>query len=644
MFEFVRKHTKIMMFLMFLLIIPSFVLFGVDGYNKYRDKGQVVARVGGNDIGQGEWDAVHKADVDRIRAARPELDIKLLDTPEARYASLERIVRERVLLETVDKLKLQTGDAKLARELQQDPTIASLRLPDGTLDKDRYKQLAAGQGLTPEGFEARVRRDLSVAQVQNAISNTGFSSAKQAGVSLGAYFERREIQFVRFAPADFIAKVTPTDADLDAFYKNNPSQFKAAESASVEYVVLDLDAVKKSITLNEADVKTYFDQNQVRLSGAQERRASHILINAAKDAPAADREKAKARATELLASVRAAPDSFAEVAKKNSQDTGSAPAGGDLDFFGRGAMVKPFEDAAFSMKKGDISDVVESDFGYHIIKLTDIKQPPQKTFDELRASIEGDLKAQQAKVKYAELAESFTNGVYEQPDSLKPVADRLKLEIKTASNLTRQAAPGAAGVLSNPKLLAAIFSADSIDKKRNTEAVEAGGNQMVAARITQYSPAKTLDFADVKSVVKDRVIAQRSVELAKKEGEEKLAAWKSNAAGATFTPAVTVSRDQSQSVPAQILDAALRADGSKLPQMSGVDLGAQGFAIVKVIATVPRPAPPEASAKQEQVQYSQAWGNAEGLAYYNLLKERFKAQILVPKPARSTPATSVVGG
>ena len=296
------------------------------------------------------------------------------------------------------------------------------------------------------------------------------------------------------------------------------------------------------------------------------------------------------------------------------------------------------------MKKGDISDVVESDFGYHIIKLTDIKQPPQKTFDELRVSIENDLKAQQAKVKYAELAESFTNGVYEQSDSLKPVADRLKLEIKTASNLMRQAAPGATGVLTNPKLLAAIFSADSIDKKRNTEAVEAGGNQMVAARITQYSAAKTLDFADVKSVVKDRVIAQRAVELAKKEGEEKLAAWKSNAAGATFAPAVTVSRDQSQNIPAQILDAALRADVSKLPQMSGVDLGAQGFAIVKVTAAVARPAPPEASAKQEQVQYSQAWGNAEGLAYYNLLKERFKAQIMVPKPARSTPATAAVGG
>ena len=643
MFDFVRKHTKIMMFVMFLLIIPSFVLFGIDGYNRNRDQGAAVARVGGNDITQSEWDAAHKFDVDRIRSQRPEIDIKLLDTPESRYASLERMVRERVLMQAVDKMKLQAGDAKLARELQQDPTIASLRLADGTLDKDRYRQLAAGQGLTPEGFEARVRRDLSVAQVQNIFNSTGFTPPKQAGVSLGAYFERREIQYVVFLPADFAAKVTPTDAELEAFYKDNSAMFKAAEAADIEYLVLDLDAVKKSITLNEADLKTYYDQNQARLSGAQERRASHILINAAKDAPAADREKAKTRATELLAVLRAAPDSFADVAKKNSQDTGSAPAGGDLDFFGRGAMVKPFEDAAFALKKGDISDVVESDFGYHIIRLTDIKEPKQKSFDELRASIESDLKTQQAKTKYAELAEAFTNGAYEQADSLKPVAERLKLEIKTASGLTRQAAPGVTGVLTNPKLLTAIFSADSIEKKRNTEAVETAPNQMVAARISKYTASSTLPFAEVRSLVKDRFVAQRAVELAKKEGAQKLAAWKADASIAAFAAASVVSRDQPKNVPPQVLEVALKADTAKLPSVSGIDLGAQGYAIVKVNAANARATPPEAAAKEEQMQYTRGWNNAESLAYYNLLKERFKAQILVAKPVRSAPTSAPVG-
>ena len=647
MFDLVRKHTKILMFVMFLLIIPSFVLFGIDGYNRFQDKGAAVARVSGHDISQGDWDGAHKMDVDRIRASNPSVDAKLLDSAEARYVTLERLVRERVLSEAADSLKLQTGDARLAAELQQNPTIASLRLPDGKLDMERYRQLAASQGLTPEGFEARVRRDLSTRQVEVGIIGTGFAAKQQADVSLDAYFGKREIQYVRFAPADFAPKVTPTDAELEAFYKDNQTLFKASEAANIEYVVLDLDAIKKSIAINEADLKSYYDQNIARLSGNPERRASHILINAPKTAPAADREKAKARAQELLAEVKKAPDSFADVAKKNSQDPGSAPAGGDLDFFARGAMVKPFEDAAFALKKGDISEVVESDFGYHIIKLTDIKEPKQKTFEELRTGIESDLKTQQAKVKFAETAEAFTNGAYEQSDSLKPVADKLKLEIKTANNLVRQpdgTKPPGVGVLTHPKLLTAIFSPDSVEKKRNTEAVETGPNQLAAARITQYTAARTLPFADVRTSVREKLVAQRSIELAKKEGADKLAAWKASPAAAALPAAVVVSRDQPQNVPQQVLEAALRADTAALPAMMGIDLGAQGYAVIKVNAAVARAAPAEGVAKQELAQYSQGWTGAENLAYYNLLRERFKAQIKVPKPERASLNSPSVSG
>ena len=647
MFDLVRKHTKILMFVMFLLIIPSFVLFGIDGYNRFQDKGAAVARVSGHDISQGDWDGAHKMDVDRIRASNPSVDAKLLDSAEARYVTLERLVRERVLSEAADSLKLQTGDARLAAELQQNPTIASLRLPDGKLDMERYRQLAASQGLTPEGFEARVRRDLSTRQVEVGIIGTGFAAKQQADVSLDAYFGKREIQYARFAPADFAPKVTPTDAELEAFYKDNQTLFKASEAANIEYVVLDLDAIKKSIAINEADLKSYYDQNIARLSGNPERRASHILINAPKTAPAADREKAKARAQELLAEVKKAPDSFADVAKKNSQDPGSAPAGGDLDFFARGAMVKPFEDAAFALKKGDISDVVESDFGYHIIKLTDIKEPKQKTFEELRTGIESDLKTQQAKAKFAETAEAFTNGAYEQSDSLKPVADKLKLEIKTASNLVRQpdgTKPPGVGVLTHPKLLTAIFSPDSVEKKRNTEAVETGPNQLAAARITQYTAARTLPFADVRTSVREKLVAQRSIELAKKEGADKLAAWKASPAAAALPAAVVVSRDQPQNVPQQVLEAALRADTAALPAMMGIDLGAQGYAVIKVNAAVARAAPAEGVAKQELAQYSQGWTGAENLAYYNLLRERFKAQIKVPKPERASLNSPSVSG
>ena len=634
MFDLVRKHTKILMVIMFLLIIPSFVLFGIDGYTRFRDKGEAVAKVGSYDITQAEWDGAHKQQVDRIRAQMPTIDPKMLDSAEAKYATLERLVRERVLAEAADKLHLQTGDARLARELQQNESIASLRGPDGKLDMERYRQLAASQGLTPEGFEARVRRDISVRQVEAGITGSGFATPAQANVSLNAFFEKRELQFAGFLPADFTSRVNPGDAEIEAFYKDNQALFKAPESANVEYVTLDLEAVKKSITLNEADVKTYFQQNQARLSGSEERRASHILLNAPKSAPAAERDKARARATELLAEARKSPDSFADLAKKNSQDPGSAPRGGDLDFFTKGAMVKPFEDAVYAMKKGDISDVVESDFGFHIIKLTDLKEIKQKSFEELRPGLESELKEQQAKTKYAELAESFTNTVYEQADSLKPVADKLKLEIRTAANLTRQAAPGATGVLTNAKLLTAIFNADAIEKKRNTEAVETAPNQMVSARITSYTPSRTLPLADVKANVRERLIAQRALELAKKDGMDKLAAWKAAPASATLPAAVIVSRDKPLNVPPQVVEAALRTDATSLPAFIGVDMGGQGYAVARIASVIARPPIADDAARQEQGQYAIGWSAAEAQAYYNGLKERFQVKIIAPKPVR----------
>ena len=467
MFESIRKHTKIAMFLLFLLIIPSFVLVGIDR-SYFSGSSPVVARVDGHDITQAEWDSAHKLESDRMRSQQPAMDAKLLDSPEARYATLERMVRDRVLQIAAQKMHLTTSDARLARSLQEIPQIAALRRPDGSLDSEGYRALVATQGMTPEGFEATMRRDLAVSQVLGGVIGTSFATDAQANAALDPLFQRREIQVAWFKPADFASKVQPSDEQLQTYYKAHPDQFLQAEQAAVEYVVLDIDSLLAGMVLNEDDLRTYYKENAARMAGKEERRASHILITAAKDAPAAEREKARARATQLLEQARQAPGTFAELARKNSQDPGSATQGGDLGFFARGAMVKPFEDAAYALKKGDISDVVESDFGYHIIQLTDIKAPRTPSFEELRPAMEAELKQQQARRKFAEVAESFSNTVYEQSDSLQPVADKLKLKIQTAKGVVRTPAPGTVGPLANPKFLEALFSSDSLENKRNT--------------------------------------------------------------------------------------------------------------------------------------------------------------------------------
>ena len=635
MFDFIRKHTKITMGLLFLLIVPSFVLFGLDGYSQNQDKSPVVAKVDGQEILQSEWDKAHLREVDKLKASMPSLDAKLLDSPEAKYATLERLVRDRVLMAAATKSKLSTSDQRLARELQSNPDIAALRRPDGTLDMERYKQLLAAQGMSPEMFEASVRTDLSTRQVLMGVMGSGFSSNVAADVALNAYFEKRDIQIARFATADYAAKLNPTDADLAQFYAANANLFQAPEQANIEYVLFDVETIKKGIVVAEADLKTYYEQNVQRLSGKEERRASHILIASPKSAPEADRQKAKTKAIELTALVKKSPDTFADVARKNSQDPGSAPAGGDLDFFALDAMVKPFSDAAFAMKNGDISDVVESEFGYHIIKLTDIKAPKQRTFEEMKPELEADIKKQQAQKKFTETAEGFTNSVYEQADSLKPTADRLKLEIKTATGITRQPTPGASGALANAKFLNAIFAADTIEKKRNTEAVEVASNQLISGRVTQYTAARTRPLVEVIDIVRQRWLAQRGAEEARKDGIAKLAAWKAAPATAVLSEPLAVSRDQPQKQPLQVVDAALRADASALPTMSGVDLGAQGYVIVKVLKVLPREVSLDAASRQDRTQYSQWWTSAESLAYYNALKDRFKTEIKVAKPVRA---------
>lgn len=635
MFDFVRQHTKILMGVMFLLIIPSFVLLGLDGYSASQDNSVVVAKVDGTNITQTEWDRAHQAESERLRASNPTLDAKLLDSPEARFATLERLVRDRTITVAADQLKLPTSDQRLARELQQSPEIASLRRPDGSLDMERYRQLLGSQNLSPEMFEANVRADLSRRQVLAGIGSTGITSGALAELSLNALFEKREIQLAQFNTADYSAKLNPSEAELLQFYKANEKQFQAPDTATIEYVQLDLDSVTKSVVINDGDLKTYYEQNLQRLSSAEERRASHILINAPTTAPAAERETAKAKAVQLLAEVTRAPASFADVARKNSEDTGSAARGGDLDFFARGAMVKPFEDAAFSLKKGEISGVVESDFGFHIIQLTDVKSPKARSLEDMRTELESDLKKQQAQKLFAEKAELFSNLVYEQADSLKPVAERLKLDIKTAAQVTRLPAAGAGGALANPKFVSALFSPDAIDQKRNTEAIETAPNTLVSGRIVQYSPARTLPFSEVQPMVRQRWVAQAGADAAKKEGLAKLAAWKAAPASAVLLAPMVISRDQAKQLPAVLIDAVLRSDISGLPAapvLMGVDLGPQGYAVVKINKVLPRDRQPEPAALQATQQFSQAWTAAETLAYYNALKARFKAEILVARP------------
>ncbi len=635
MFDFFRKYNKIVMIFLFLLIIPSFVLFGVERYQGGSE--EKVARIDGQPITKPEWDQQHRVETDRIRQQSPNVDPTVLDSDALRYATLERMVRDRVLAAAAAKANMSVSEDRLSRIFAQDPGLAAFRTPDGKFDREAFQRVT---GRTPEQYEAGVRSEMATQQVLLGVSGTAFTTPALAATTINAFYDSREIQVARFSPESFASKVTVSDADVEAYYKDHTAQFQAPEQASIEYLVLDLEAAKKNLVVSDADLKTYYDQNTARFGTKEERRASHILITAPSSMPAADREKAKAKAEQLLAEVKKTPASFADVARKNSQDPGSAEKGGDLDFVTRGAMVKPFEDAMFSLKKGEISGIVETEFGYHIIQLTDIKPAVVPPFEKVRATIENEVRAQQATQEFAKAAEVFTDAVYQTPDSLKPAAEKLKLTIQTATNVPRTPAPGATGPLASRNFLNALFAPDSLQRKQNTEAIEVGSSQLASGRVTQYTPAHPVPLADVKDKIRAQLVNERAAVLAKTEGEAKLAAWTAKADGATFGAPMTVSRREAQSQPLPVIDAALRADAAKLPALVGVDLGAQGYAVVRVTKVVPRTPPAPDLAKQEQAQVGQSVAAAEDAAYYSMLKDRFKAEILVPKPADTLPVAA----
>ncbi|MET0518099.1 MAG: SurA N-terminal domain-containing protein [Burkholderiaceae bacterium] len=639
MFDFVRTHTRLFQFLLLILILPSFALVGMQGYTSFMDGANAgVATVDGRKITQAEWDAANREQAERMRGQMPNADLKMFDTPEFKRQALDSVIRDRVMQTAAVKQHLQISDERVAQVFRTDPQLAFLRNPDGSVNKT----LLAAQGMSSQMFIERLRQDMTLRQVMAGVIGSSVSSLADAKLSFDALLQQREVQLQRFDAKDFAAKIEPSDADIEAFYKDpaNTAKFQAAENAQIQYLVLDAESLKKGVAVSEDELRQYYQANAARYGTPEERRASHILVKADKDMSAADRAKAKAHAEELLAQARKNPAGFAELARKNSDDKGSAANGGDLDWFAHnGAMVKPFEDATFALKQGEISNLVESDFGYHIIQLTGVRGGDKKSFESVRADVEAEVRKQLAQKQFTELAEQFSNTVYEQSDSLQAAADKFKLAVQTAT-VQRKPAPGASGPLASSKLLDAIFNSDSLRNKRNTEAVETGPSQLVSAHVLQYNPAHLQPLAEIKPKVRELLVRKLAAAQAIKAGQERLAALQKGGDAAGLEAPLTVSRAQAGELPRKVLDGILSADASKLPAVVGIEAGEGLFIVARIDKLLPRDPKVVDDARMTQ-QYAQAWNMAESQSYYNALKTQYKVVIkaaAAAAPAASSPA------
>jgi peptidyl-prolyl cis-trans isomerase D len=356
----------------------------------------------------------------------------------------------------------------------------------------------------------------------------------------------------------------------------------------VEYTLLSLDRIQQQVQITPEQIKQYYEERRAQFETPEERHARHILISVPKDASVEQKAKAKERAEALLAQIKKAPATFAEVAKKSSEDLGSSAEGGDLGFLGRGAgLPKPFEDALFSAKAGDIIGPVQTERGYHIIQLEAIKPAGQGPgFEAVRAQAEAELRKSEAGRRFAEAAETFSNIVYEQPDSLEPAVKQFDLTLQKSNGwISREGGAPDDPLLNNQKLLSALFTDDVIKDRRNSEAVEIAPNVLVAARVTEHEAAKDRPFTEVQADIVKQLTHEKAAKLAKEAGEARLAQLKQGTAAGAWSPPQLLSRERPGALQPDTARAVFSADASKLPAYAGAQDGDRYivFRITKVM-------------------------------------------------------------
>ena len=580
MFDFVGKNKRVAQVILAIITLP-FAFFGVDSYIRRMETGdQEVAKVGSDKISQLEFSNAVRDQQERMRSMlRERYDPAMFETPEVRFNILEQLINQRLLAQLSAKQNIVVSDEIIRQYIMDFPAFQE----NGKFSPERARSLLASQGMTENMLEAQMRQQLQMQPLQDPFAQAGFVSRTSAEQFMRLNGQQREVAVAAIDIDPYLAQVKPDEAVVKAFYDGNQAAFQVPEQVRLETLTLTLDSISSKIVLDPKEVKTAYEGNIAAYSDPEQRQASHVLVAAKADAKAEDKAAAKAKADDLYKQVKAAPDKFAEVAKKNSDDPGSKEQGGDLGYFGKGAMDKPFEDAVFGIKQqGEIVGPIESAFGYHVIRLTGIRPEKVKPFEQVKEQIEQEQKRQKATKQYAEAAEKFQNLVYENGDKLQPAADALQLKLVQSGMLSRAQVQALAQ--KNQKLVQAVFSPESLSSKRNTEAIEIAPNTLLAARVLEHKPAAPRPFAEVKDEIFTQLQRKGAAELAAKEGQARLAELQQGKSLAlTWDKPREFTRQQRQ--PGFTDDAVtkiFRADAAKLPAYVGATNEKGGFGIYRI--------------------------------------------------------------
>jgi peptidyl-prolyl cis-trans isomerase D len=493
-----------------ILISIPFALFGIQEYFGYGEE-PVAVSINDQDITEHYFE-------ERYRQYRVRLSGQMGDTfrpdeaeeAELRKQFLDALVQEELVVQAADRIGLRVDPALIDQFIRQAPDFQV----DGEFDEERFARFARMQGLTVEGFKARLMREILFKQMLSGIGDTALVGDSEVQAKVRLELQQREFDYLLIPADDYLGTVVTEAAEVEDYYRTHQSEFMSPEQVKLEYVELDTKEIANKLEVDEETLLGYYEQHKNDFIQQGRWRASHILISVADQQDAAAVEDARARAEAALIRIQKGED-FAAVAKEVSEDPGSKSEGGDLGYFKQGDMVPAFEEAAFELAVGETSDLVQSELGFHIIQMNEARPFKEKTFEEARAQARDDYLQNEAEKLFYDYKDKLGNIAWEQPDSLQPAAEALGLAVKESDWMGRD---GGDGVLSSPRVAAAAFSDEVLVKGNNSDPIELEALHVMVLRVVEHQEAHVLPLESLSEQIMNKLQREKATAKATAHG------------------------------------------------------------------------------------------------------------------------------
>lgn len=512
MLAFIRERSKgVIAWVIVVIIIIPFALFGLDQFTS-GDRIEVAAKVNGEPIQANEFARALENVKRQYQESFGDIYTSLIQEDKLRQQVLDDLIQRSAIDQQMAQEGFAMSDQLLAQVIQSQQMFHD----KGVFSVQRYDEVLKNNGFTKERFEQAQRQFMLRNQLEGIITTSEVIGSSELKALAGLESQEREIGYLRIDHRPFLSKVSVTEAEIKSYYEHNLARFKAPEQVSVDYVRLSVEELAKSIKLTDEQLQTYYKDHPEKIQLPEKRNARHILVMSPKGADQATAEAAKAKIESLLAQIKQGAD-FAELAKANSEDPGSADRGGELGFFQRGDMVPEFEAAAFALTKaGDLSEVVKTSYGYHLLQLVAVEATKTPSFVEVKELLAQELKYELALKEYNTKLEQLKTLTFEQDDSLKPAAEKLGLTIQTSALMTSE---GGEGVFAAPQVIEASFSSKVVKDKLNSAVVDVQMGDSLVVRVNQYQESRDKPLAEVSDEIRSILLRQaafaQAAELAK---------------------------------------------------------------------------------------------------------------------------------